>query len=73
MAHTTFSKYTLVELLHLVDNKRASSPIIDELCTRLEAGVHEDANHEVTCSVGEATLEVKHDAENLCFTLQIEN
>jgi hypothetical protein len=76
MAHTKFANYTLDELLNLIDDKRPQSPLIDELCTRLEAGaaiqVSEDANPRVTCPVCEATLEAGYDAGNSIFTLKTE-
>ncbi len=75
MAHTKFANYTLDELLDFADDKRPQSPLIDELCTRLEAGaaiqVSEDANSRVTCPVCKATLEAGYDAGNSIFTLQI--
>ena len=76
MAHTKFANYTVDELLRLVDDKRQHSPLIDELCTRLEAGaavqVDENSNHRVECPVCEAALEADYDAGNSIFTLQIE-
>jgi len=76
MAHTKFANYTLNELLNLIDDKRPHSPLIDELCTRLEAAekvlVSEDASPRVQCPVCEANLEAGYDAGNSIFTLQIE-
>lgn len=76
MAHTKFANYTLNELLNLIDDKRPHSPLIDELCTRLEAAekvqVSEDASPRVECPVCEARLEAGYDAGNSIFTLQIE-
>lgn len=76
MAHTTFTNYTDDELLRLVDDKRYRSPLIDELCTRLEkrgeVAVQEDANCRVECPVCTAPLEAGYDADNNMFTIQNE-
>jgi hypothetical protein len=73
MAHTTFSNYTDDELLRLVDDKRHRSPLIDELCTRLEArgdvAVQEDANAHVECPVCAAPLQAGYDSANNMFTI----
>ena len=73
MAHPTFSNYTDDELLRLVDDKRHRSPLIDELCTRLEArgdvAVQEDANALVECPVCAAPLQAGYDSANNMFTI----
>ena len=73
MAHTTFSNYTDDELLRLVVDKRHRSPLIDELCTRLEArgdvAVQEDANALVECPVCAAPLQAGYDSANNMFTI----
>jgi len=76
MAHTKFSNYTTEELLSLIDEKRAQSPLVDELATRLEASVAsnvlEDSNHRVHCPVCEAALEADYDTGNSMFTIKVE-
>ena len=77
MVHTTFSNYTDDELLRLVDDKRHRSPLIDELCTRLEArgdvAVQEDANTRVECPVCAAPLQAGYDTANNIFTIANED
>ncbi len=77
MAHTKFSNYSDDELLSLVDEKRSQSPLIDELCTRLEKlnGTHisVDANHRVECPVCEASLSVNYDEGNNMFEVEVSN
>lgn len=76
MAHTTFTNYTNDELLRLVDDKRYRSPLIDELCTRLEkrgeVAVQEDADFRVECPVCAAPLEAGYDECKNMFTIQNE-
>ena len=80
MVHTTFSNYTDDELFRLVDDKRHRSPLIDELCTRLEArgdvAVQEDANTRVecpVCAVCAAPLQAGYDTANNIFTITNED
>jgi hypothetical protein len=78
MAHTTFTNYTTEELLRLVDDKRTRSPLIDELCTRLEASadeavdqVKEDTSHEAPCPICAAELVVAYDVAANKFKLNL--
>ena len=77
MAHTVFNNYTDDELLRLVDDKRHRSPLIDELCARLEArgdvAVQEDANALVECPVCAAHLQAGYDTANNIFTIANED
>ena len=77
MAQITFTNYTDDELLRLVDDKRYRSPLIDELCTRLEArgdvAVQEDADTRVECPVCAAPLQAGYDTANNMFTIANED
>lgn len=68
---TRYSYLTDAELLRMLDHKRTQSPVIDELCNRLDkrsalsAGTnnHEHTEGETRCPVCEAVLpkEQAHD------------
>lgn len=70
----SYSRLTDDELLRYVDEKRQHSPLIEELCKRLEHKhiVFSDANHRVECPVCEAALEADYDEGNGMFELRIE-
>ena len=74
MAHTKYSTLSLDELLRLVEDRRSQSPIIDELCNRLEnvtASVLPDSNTRVECPICEANLEADYDEANTMFTIKV--
>lgn len=63
-----------LELLSQFDDKAAVSPIIKELCDRLEKHVaprdpYKDTDERVECPVCEAKLTVEHDEADNLFTL----
>lgn len=63
------------ELLNLVDEKRQYSPLIEELCHRLESkniNIPEDHNSRSECPVCEVQLEVSFDGGNNMFELEIQ-
>lgn len=65
------------ELLRHVDDRRHMSPVIDELCKRLEiendaSDVLESTNHKVTCVACDAPLRVDYDAGNQMFNIQFD-
>lgn len=64
-----------LELLSLFDEKAAASPVIKELCDRLEKYVvpqdfYKDTDERVECPVCEAKLTVEHDETDNLFTLK---
>lgn len=71
---TAYRVMTDDELLRYIDEKRQHSPLIEELCKRLETKemVLKDANHRVECPVCEAALEADYDEGNGMFELRIE-
>lgn len=62
------------ELLDVLDDAKHLSPVIGELCKRLElkAVSITDANHRVECPVCQASLEADYDEANTMFTLKVE-
>lgn len=62
------------ELLDVLDDAKHLSPVIGELCKRLElkAVAITDANHRVECPVCQAELEADYDEANTMFTLKVE-
>lgn len=68
------SSLTNSELLRVVADKRVHSPVIDELCKRLEQATANDdladAKHDAECPVCAATLHVAYDADNNAFTAE---
>jgi hypothetical protein len=68
MSHTNYSNYTDKELLQLLSDKRSKSPIIDELCDRLEEyspAFDREENVKAECPVCEAKLNVNVDVSDL--------
>ena len=68
MVHTNYSNYTDQELLQLLSEKRAQSPIIEELCQRLEEyspAFDKETNIAVECPVCEAKLKIDVDVSDL--------
>lgn len=79
MAHTRYSHLSLKELLNIVDSKRQHSPIIDELCNRIEnfkeqdtetegdliqlKNTIEETTHTANCPVCDAQLKMKFSIE----------
>jgi hypothetical protein len=69
-----YSHLNDLELLSQFNNKAAVSPIIRELCARLEKHVaprnpYKDTDTRVECPVCEAKLTVEHDETDDLFTL----
>ena len=70
---TQLSHLTTPELLHLLDYKRPLSPIIGELCKRLEkADEDEGMNHRVECPVCQSALEVEPDYGNSVYHIKVD-
>lgn len=65
--------FTVGELLMHLDDRRSNSPIIEELCSRLElkASFSKDVRHNVECPVCQANLEADFDEGNNMFTIAI--
>ncbi len=75
MAHTKYGNLLDEELLKHVADVRARSPIIEELCLRLEAKIHNvvidtDSDARVECPACEAPLLADYDSENGMFTIK---
>ena len=75
MAHTKYSNLLDDELLKHVADVRARSPIIEELCQRLEVKIHsiviaKDSNSRVECPACEAHLFADYDCGNGMFTIK---
>lgn len=73
----TYSHLTNDEFLLSIDDKRYQSPVIKELCRRLEqadaeTAIREDANHRAECPVCEAGLLVEYDDGNGLFDLKVD-
>ncbi len=69
---TKYHTLSLDELLRHVQDKRGSSPIVEELCTRLEQLDSQvvDAYHEhVDCPVCETTLKILEDNGSFKLTV----
>ena len=70
----TLTHLTNAELLHDLDERRHRSPVLEELCKRLEALVTtetlEDYAPRVSCPVCEADLHVEVDHGNKLFDLK---
>lgn len=70
-----YSHLTDQELLNHCEDRRHMSPILDELCKRLDAFVEGeskmvDANHQVECPACAAPLLVEPDPANNLFDLK---
>lgn len=66
MIVTKYANVPTGELISLCIDKRAHSPLIEELCQRLENGDKgdferdlSDFNNEITCPVCESTLDIE--------------
>lgn len=63
------------EFVNQLDNTRQYSPVIEELCKRLEnkiEGAAPDANTRVECPVCKAKLTADYDVNNTMFTIKID-
>jgi hypothetical protein len=74
---TTYTHLNDQELLNSLDDARHYSPVIGELCRRLEAkGELESAitgaNHRAECPICKGPLTVDYDAGNGLFELRID-
>lgn len=68
MFHTNYSNHTDQELLQVLSHKRQQSPIIEELCQRLEAYMpvsQKETNISADCPVCEAKLKIDVDVNEL--------
>lgn len=68
MSHSNYANYTDQELLQVLSEKRQHSPIIEELCQRLESYTHinqKETNITVDCPVCEAKLNIDIDVSDL--------
>ena len=68
MFHTSYSNHTDQELLQVLSEKRQHSPIIEELCQRLESYMpvsQKETNINADCPVCEAKLNVDIDISAL--------
>jgi hypothetical protein len=68
---TKYAKMPTDEFLQMLTDKRAMSPIIDELCTRLEVedAIDKETNMRVSCPACDAPLLVDLDQQNNLFTV----
>lgn len=74
VTHAQLMRFTDAELLHHLDDRRAHSPVIDELCKRLEPGAFTEVkqiNHQVECPICMAGLEADFDDGNAMFTIKV--
>lgn len=71
---TKFAHYTDAELIRQLFEARQHSPVIEELCCRLEVKPPEYDGYvtSVTCPVCEASLDVKDDAADKIFFLEVQ-
>lgn len=68
MFHTSYSNHTDQELLQVLSEKRQHSPIIEELCQRLESYMpvsQKETNISADCPVCEAKLKIDVDVNEL--------
>lgn len=68
MFHTSYSNHTDQELLQVLSEKRSHSPIIEELCQRLESYMpfsQKETNIATDCPVCEAKLKIDVDVNEL--------
>lgn len=74
MSAARLRNYTDAELINSLDEARHLSPVIGELCNRLEAcGQHEPASSlNAECPVCAADLEADFDTANDILTLRIQ-
>lgn len=68
MVHSNYSNYTDQELLQVLSERRQQSPIIEELCQRLEdysPAFDKETNIAKQCPVCEAKLKIDVDVSEL--------
>lgn len=68
MVHSNYSNYTDNELLQVLSEKRRQSPVIEELCQRLEEyspAFDREENVKAECPVCEAKLNINVDVSDL--------
>ena len=68
MFHTSYSNHSDQELLQVLIHKREQSPVIEELCQRLESYMpvsQKETNIAVDCPVCEAKLKIDIDVNQL--------
>lgn len=70
ITHTPYSNLTTKELISLLQIKRGHSPIIEELCSRLEAKDFTPTNNYSECPVCDAKLYVDFDTPNDKFIVE---
>ena len=74
MVHTKFSFMSDQEFIHSIEDKKHLSPVIAELCRRLECrseGNDSKADDRVECPVCEAELRVELDEANDLYEIYI--
>lgn len=71
--HTQYTNLSNTELLAKIDSVRHLSPIIQELCKRLEEGdlYSKDTNDRVECPICQGKLRVDYCGGNDMFKLHI--
>lgn len=74
---TTLTHLTDEEFLNTLDDARHYSPVIKELCRRLEAKCEAEtalasANHRAECPICKGPLTVEYDGGNDLFELRID-
>ncbi len=68
MVHNNYTNYTDKEILQVLSDRRRQSPVIDELCQRLEEyspAFDREENVKAECPVCEAKLNINIDVSNL--------
>lgn len=68
MGHSNYTNLTDQELLQVLSEKRMRSPIIEELCQRLETygpAFQKETNIKIECPVCEAQLKIDIDVTEL--------
>lgn len=68
MVHNNYTNYTDKEILQVLSDRRRQSPVIDELCQRLEEyspAFDREENVKAECPVCEAKLDINIDVSNL--------
>lgn len=72
---TKYANLTDADLIRQLDEARRHSPVIEELCLRLEVKPPEYDGYQmqVTCPVCEASLNVKEDSADKILSLEPSN
>lgn len=72
--HTKYTGLTNAELLAKIDDIRHRSPIIQELCIRIEEGelISDETSDRVECPICQGQLRVNYDPGNDLFSLIIQ-